>query len=127
MYGSVNGVIWIGNYAGGINKIDRAEEKFSVFKHEPNEQNTLYGSVVFAVYEDEATGNVWIGTDDAGLNVLNRKTGLYSHYYKDDPGNSGLGANQITAIMKDRSGSIWVAASAGLYRWDPIPKKNFDL
>lgn len=123
MYGSANGVIWIGNYAGGINKIDRAEEKFSVFKHEPNEQNTLYGSVVFAVYEDDASGNVWIGTDDAGLNVLNRSTGLYSHYYKDDPGNSGLGANQITAIMKDRSGSIWVAASAGLYRWDPIPKK----
>jgi ligand-binding sensor domain-containing protein/anti-sigma regulatory factor (Ser/Thr protein kinase) len=117
MYGGNDGVIWFGNYAGGINKLDRANEKFRIFKNEPNEKNTLFGNIVFSVFEDEETGRLWVGTDDAGLNAIDIKTGVYSHYANNTAG--GLKSNQITVIMKDSYGTLWCATSSGVYSWDP--------
>ncbi len=121
MYGGGDGVIWIGNYAGGINKLGRFNVKFRVFKNEPNEKNSLLGTIVFSILEDEETGSLWIGTEDGGVNVIDLQTGTYSHYTKGRA--EGLKSNQVTAFLKDRLGIIWVATSDGLYTWEASQKR----
>ncbi|WGQ10118.1 two-component regulator propeller domain-containing protein [Pedobacter gandavensis] len=53
-------------------------------------------------------GQIWIGTDHGGVNVLNKKTFKLSYllHKEDDP--KSIGQNSITCLYKDISGIIWV-------------------
>jgi ligand-binding sensor domain-containing protein/signal transduction histidine kinase len=54
---------------------------------------------------------LWIGTSDAGLVHLHQ--GRTDTYRQSD----GLSGDFITALMKDREGSVWVATDGGLDRF----------
>jgi hypothetical protein len=40
----------------------------------------LSDNTVSCIAEDPDNGNLWIGTNDGGLNYYNRKTGVFSYY-----------------------------------------------
>jgi ligand-binding sensor domain-containing protein len=70
--------------------------------------------MVNGIYEDRER-ILWIGAIDA-LNRVDRKTGQYTFYRTAGPGVSP----RPTAIIKDRSGFLWVGSdSRGLTRLDP--------
>jgi len=53
-------------------------------------------------------GNIWLGTDHGGLNVINKNT-LAVTQILNEPGNSNsLSQNSITSLLKDDNGIIWV-------------------
>ena len=114
------GIIWVGTTEGGINKIDRKENKFIHYKHDPFNSNSLSYSTIRSIYED-SDGTIWIGTLEGGLNHLDRRNNLY-HYYKYNPRiSSSLSDNTVTSIFRTRRGELWVGTWGG-----GLEKAEFD-
>lgn len=67
----------------------------------------LNSNLISGILQDPH-GQIWIGTDHGGVNVLNKKTFKVSYlvHKEDDP--KSIGQNSITYLYKDISGIIWV-------------------
>jgi signal transduction histidine kinase/DNA-binding NarL/FixJ family response regulator len=74
---------------------------------------------VISINEDK-TGNIWIGTDDGGLNCLNAATKSFTHYF-----NNEEKLPDLRILFVDSKGRVWVG-QAGLYLFDPA-KNSFSL
>lgn len=70
--------MWAGTYFGGINYYS---PKYSLFeKYYPdNSKESISGNAVREICE-YYLGNIWIGTEDFGLNKLNPKTGEITQF-----------------------------------------------
>jgi energy-coupling factor transport system substrate-specific component len=64
------------------------------------------------VLMSDSLGNIWVGTNDAGLMIMNGDE--ISTYDK----KSELDSNSIHAIMADNRAGVYVATSSGLYHVD---------
>src|SRR5687767_15626324 len=62
---------------------------------------TLFRSRASAIAED-ARGNLWIGTAGGGLNLLDRKTGRFHHYRRNDKDPNSLSDDAIYTLHVDR-------------------------
>ncbi|MCB0298068.1 MAG: hypothetical protein KDG51_23085, partial [Calditrichaeota bacterium] len=49
-----SGTLWLGTAGGGLNRFDRATERFTRFKHDPHHPNSLSADVVSALFEDRS-------------------------------------------------------------------------
>ena len=67
------GILWVSTFSGGINKHDINLPDFKLFRKHGFDEKRLRGNIVssFAQADD---GNVRVGTDGAGLHLLNLKT-----------------------------------------------------
>lgn len=70
------GGVWIGSYFGGINFSPVEYSTFDIFIQRVDIPNTLQGRRVRGIVED-AGGNLWVGTEDRGLNCYNPSTGIF--------------------------------------------------
>lgn len=110
IYQDRNGVMWFGNNGGGLFRYDRGVlRNITEEQHLGNEDFLKKkmpvdkpGSMarVFAINED-ADGNLWIGTVDAGVWKYDGKT--FTNYTTRD----GLAGSSVTVIYKDRKGALW--------------------
>ena len=67
---------------------------------------------------------LYIGTRSNGLNVLDLKTNRFSYYLHDPNDPTSIATNDITDIIKSKSGKLWMATyHRGVQRFDPIKKK----
>jgi ligand-binding sensor domain-containing protein len=75
--------------------------RYTVFRHEDNNPNSLGGVNIGSVYADN-TGKIWIGMSE-GLDEFNPTTGIFKHYrhLPNDPGSLGGGLS-VTPVLKDR-------------------------
>jgi len=94
------GVVWAGT-TKGLLRIDR--DSMTLFNHD----NGLMNDYVFVLMED-ATGELWVGTNGGGLFMLGG--GTFSSYTT----SNGLSTNIVTALTRDRAGRLLVGTSSGL-------------
>ncbi len=116
LYEDSQGNLWIGTgsflpyVSGGINKFDRKTETFIHYKYEPKKER--YSSVIVAIAED-ASGNLWIGTDH-GRCVFNKNTNMFMHrYYYDDSSALSLARNSINSVLIDSRDNVWFGSWGG--------------
>ena len=64
-----NGFLWFAT-ADGLNRYDG--HSFVIYRHDPGDSNTLSGSDVSTIAEDDE-GNLWVGTRSSGLNKIDLK------------------------------------------------------
>ena len=114
--------LWIGVYNGGLNKFDRQNDQFTVYKHDINIPNSLSNNNPRCIFRD-SSGTLWIGTDN-GLNKFNRDKGQFEYYKKKD----GLDGDTVYGILEDHAHRLWLSTEKGLSRFDPVNKefKNYD-
>lgn len=67
-----NGGVWVGTYFGGLNYISPNDSFFELFTHS-SAKDAIHGRIVSRFCED-SQGDIWIGTDDAGLHRFDLKT-----------------------------------------------------
>jgi ligand-binding sensor domain-containing protein len=110
------GNIWYGTQKG-LNKYDKQMKTFTVYTHDPANDNSLGHDNVSVVYVDKQ-GTMWVGTE-GGLDKVNLTTGTFTHY-KNQADNTGSLSNDIvTALLEDRNGVLWVGTKeGGLNRFD---------
>ena len=122
IYQDKAGILWFGNNGGGFYSYDgktlrNITEENNLGNYEFLKDRKLVdksGSLarVFAINEDES-GNIWIGTADAGVWKYDGKN-LSNYTVKD-----GLSGNSVTVIYKNKNGELlFVSNGESVQRFD---------
>ncbi|MEJ7741756.1 MAG: two-component regulator propeller domain-containing protein [Nocardioidaceae bacterium] len=72
------GMIWIGGTQGILNRFDQQTQGFTYYKNNPNDANSIMGSIINALFEDQK-GSLWIGMNE-GLDQMNHQSETFKHY-----------------------------------------------
>ena len=110
VYADRDGIIWIGNFGGGLDRYDPLTGVFSHYRHDAKDANSIGHDIVTAVFEDRDK-NLWVGTH-GGLDRLDRKTGKFTHYIYNEKDPASLSNNQVRAIYQDREGTLWIGTGS---------------
>jgi PAS domain S-box-containing protein len=114
-----NQQMWLATLLGLFRFDLRTEQFTGHFTHNPTDPNSLSSDRTFSLFEDQA-GLIWIGTENAGLNLLDPRQSQFT-YYRHDPDNpDSLGAARVTSLVGDASGLVWLGADTSLDRFDPV-------
>ncbi len=110
------GYLWIGHFHG-LDVYDPRTGSFAHYEHNPDDPDGLSGRVN-CIYRDRI-GVMWLGTFQGGVDRCDpyrQKFLLYRHVPGSDRSLSG---NQVSAILEDRRGDVWIGTDHGLDRLDP--------
>lgn len=105
-----SGKLWVGTRGKGLYHLTISDRQISYltgYVHE-NEENSIGDDFITTIYEDLA-GGFWIGTED-GLNYLDRRTKEFEVYKEVD----GQRLNQISGMLSDDLGNLWLANIKGV-------------
>jgi signal transduction histidine kinase/ligand-binding sensor domain-containing protein/ActR/RegA family two-component response regulator len=108
--------LWIGTYTG-LDEFDRQTGKFI---HYNNTAVTFIGNNSINSLGEDGEGNLWIGTENDGLVVLDT-AGNFHHYLHDDVDPSSPGTNSLYGIYRDSKKNMWVGSFSGgidFVNWD---------
>ena len=109
-----DGKLWGGNYASliAIDPQTKAIRSYDI------------GYPVRCILEDKFN-NLWIGTQEGGLLLFDRKAGRFSRFTTE----SGITGNTILRLLEDKNGNLWMSTYNGLSRFNYTTKtsRNFSL
>ena len=111
------GFMWFGTQ-DGLNKFDGYD--FKVYKHDPQNPNSLSNNVVRAIHESR-DGTLWIGTNGGGLNKLvlegtDRTEETFTLFKHDSQNPNSLSDNYVLSIHEDsrhRGEVLWIGTRYG--------------
>ncbi len=112
------GIIWIGTEIG-LNRFDAQSQKFTRFFHNTNPYNAFrHINSIKSIYEDQAE-SFWLGSYNI-LSSMNRPDGTYANY-----GQNQFDSiyNNLTTILENREGYLWIGTWEGLKRLDKRTNK----
>ncbi len=119
------GVLWLGTWGGGLNKMvpgksKNARPRFTRYAVDGDVPGAKALNNILAINEDR-TGRMWLGTEN-GLLKFDRETGTFTVYRADASNPDGLSDNYVRRIYKDRPGNLWFGTDGGgLGRLIPPP------
>jgi ligand-binding sensor domain-containing protein/signal transduction histidine kinase len=116
LFEDVEGNLWVGTRAGGLNRVRPA-----LFKTYGRKQG-LATDLVTAIAEGES-GQMWIGTDGDGVDRL--RDNAVEHFSREQ----GLTGGHVRALLLDRQKVLWVGSwPGGLFRLEGarfVPVRDF--
>lgn len=112
------GYMWFGT-KDGLNRFDG--QNFKVFRHVPNDKNSIGNSFIRSLYEDK-NKNLWIGTEK-GMYKYDHLMNTF-HFFDAKTSAGQYLDNSVNAITEDKSGNMWIACGNGLFYYN---KNNHQL
>lgn len=114
----------------GVFRVDSFSHKISHYS-ENSKTFRLNNNMVKTIIEAKK-GELWLGTDHGGINVINKLSKTITYLSSDDPKNESMPHNVVYSLYKDNEGIIWVGSHKqgvsyyhqGLLRFSHI-RKNF--
>src|SRR5690606_29026297 len=106
VYEAADGTLYIGTRGGGLN-IKRPGIKETLLL---NTQNGLSNNAVLALNKDPS-GNLWIGVDGEGIDMLETASGRIYHFPEDFENSPELNFGHVYSICIDAYGGIWLGTS----------------
>jgi ligand-binding sensor domain-containing protein/signal transduction histidine kinase/DNA-binding response OmpR family regulator len=110
-----NGNLWIGTEDAGLNKLNPKTGLFEHFKPTGSKTSISHSNIHGLLATDN---ELWIGTFEHGLDVMDINSSKVIRHYQVGPGPNQLKSNFIESILKTRSGEILIGSSYGLYRYN---------
>lgn len=115
------GYLWIGTEDAGLNRFDTATKQFTSFQPTGKADGISYTNIHGIL----ATGNeLWIGTFEHGLDVMDIRSGKVIRHYSKGAGPDSLKSNFIYCIYQSPAGEIIIGTTIGAYRYNRS-KDNF--
>ncbi|RZM23856.1 MAG: sensor histidine kinase, partial [Pedobacter sp.] len=107
------GSVWATTYFGGINYCDPQNAFFEKFF--PNTPGgSLKGSAVREIIQGRTVNELFIGTEDAGLNKFDLSTRRFTHF-NSGPGPEEISSTNIHGLLLDGS-NLWIGTfNQGIY------------
>lgn len=90
-----NGLLWAST-VNGLNRLDQHTNKFTSFKHDAGNPNSLPGDIIISMKLD-SQGELWIAAYDAGLIKYNSLENKFERYT----------ADALWTVYEDNSGILW--------------------
>ncbi|WP_158858871.1 hybrid sensor histidine kinase/response regulator transcription factor [Lunatibacter salilacus] len=106
--------IWIGTLRGGLNLFDKKTDQITHYLI--GDDGVPINNEYITAFEEDEKGNLWVG-GGYGIDVINLSSGYFRYYSGLDP-ETGLVGNNISEILRDSQGVIWVTTSEGLNYFD---------
>jgi len=105
-------VLWIGGPGNGVFRFDMRTKKFTSYRHDPRDPNSLSDNIVQSIITDRS-GTIWVGTYNNGVNKFNPGAVNFTNL-KNEPGiSSSLSPGTVWGIYEDRYRNLWVSTQAG--------------
>lgn len=101
-----NHQLWIGTEGGGLNSYKPGTRRFSIYRNNLTDTNTLGSDLVKVIYADKQ-GLIWTGTHGGGLNVFDPVHRQFKQYLHDRNEVSSVGS-EVSSILEDGEGRLWV-------------------
>jgi len=109
-----SGRLWFGTVGAGLNSMNRATGKFTVFRHKLSDPHSLSHDTIQKIFVDHK-GSVWAGTED-GLDEFDEASQSFRTY----KAGRALFDSRVHDIAEDATGSLWIATQGtGLLRFTP--------
>jgi signal transduction histidine kinase/DNA-binding response OmpR family regulator len=110
------GTTWIGTILGFAKietpNIFTTNPKITLFKNNPKNKNSINNNHVLTFIDDPSNHHLlWIGTKGGGLNLFNKKTGIFTHITT----SQGLCNDVVYGLLDDDNGNIWGSTNNGLF------------
>ncbi len=107
--------IWVGTNSG-LNYLNLRSGKSTRFRYDENKKGTLRNDRIFSLLKD-SRGNLWVGTDGGGLNLLERGGTEFKTFTS--LGNEPVPGESIVSIAEDNAQNIWIGTPNGLFVMEP--------
>ena len=104
IYQDRNGFVWVAT-EDGLNRYDGA--KFTIYKHEPNNEHSLGHSFVRTVFED-SKGHLLVGTY-IGIQMYDPATDHFTPLARWE--NGEIFESNIGSIIERKNGEIWISGN----------------
>ena len=121
-----DGNLWIGTDKG-LNKLNKDRTIFTAYFHDPGDPYSLSSNTIIGLQIDKA-GILWAAAKNgsspeaawgAKLNKANLNTKAFGLSRNNAHDSNSLSDNQVTAIVEDSAGIIWIGThEGGLNKWD---------
>ncbi len=102
---------WYGHRGIGLASFHPESHKFTYYPIDKHGKGTS-GSFITSFLEVDST-TIFIGIDQNGINVLDKRTNSFSYITDKDPTYGKLTSNGIYSLYKDNEDIIWVGTSRG--------------
>lgn len=106
-----NGNMWIGT-STGLNYVKPEGEPIKLLRKNGSKTESL-GHDRIGSLSESSDGNIWVGTDGAGLDLYNPITGKIKHYRHQNYNLSSLSNDYIISLLEDKRKRIWVGTYQG--------------
>ena len=119
IFEDASGILWVGTNGNGISKVDRSRLSFRFLGPElPQEYRPGTGKVHVMMRHDPR-GDLYIGLQNGGLNVMDRESGRIRQYLPNphDPGAISNGI--VNGLLAEPEGTVLVSTHGGINRYYP--------
>ncbi|WP_083631418.1 hybrid sensor histidine kinase/response regulator [Labilibacter marinus] len=102
-------ILWVGTSRGGVNYYNPKENRFFKIEKSPTIYyptiNYYLSAGMASCFHEDSRGDIWIGTDGGGVNLMDGKTGQIKVFTSR---NSNLSSNTVRSISEDSEGNIFI-------------------
>ncbi len=109
------GNIWIGTEDAGLMKFDNQTKFFSSLSGDNSQLNIGSKNIQGLLVDND---DLWIGTYDDGIYILNIPAQKITNHFKFNKEGSDLKTNSIITLLKTTDGTIYAGSDIGLYRFN---------
>lgn len=108
------GNLWIGTEDAGLNRLNPQTEIFKNYASVKNKGPIAHYNIHGLLARND---ELWIGTFEHGLDVINIKTGKLIKHYGSGKNGEGLRSDFILYIFEAKNKDLYVLTSAGIHRF----------
>ncbi|HQF42565.1 MAG TPA: two-component regulator propeller domain-containing protein [Ignavibacteriaceae bacterium] len=110
-----DGKLWVATYNSGLKVYSAINQnwknprkKISTFRFDPKNTKSISSDKITVLSKAE-DGNVWIGTENDGLNFFDKKRNSFIRYLNNPNNLNSIGSNQITSLFYDNGKDLlWI-------------------
>lgn len=117
------GALWIGTEDAGLNKLNTQNKLFTPFQPTGKSTGISYSNIHGLLVKNK---ELWIGTFEHGIDIMNIQTGRVIKHYPDSNSSKTLKSTFVVTILQTTKGKIYIGTRLGLYRFNE-ETKGFDL
>ena len=119
--------IWIGTFAGGVNRYNKDKNVFTHLLYLDSLGNQGGDSVFWCTWEDK-DGSLLLGKENGGIIRYFPKNGSFEavpFYTSTSKGKLDYNSKiSVRQIFQDNQDVLWAATSKGLMKYDYLPQRN---
>ena len=114
-----SGTVWVATW-GGLHRFDRENERFEVYRHDPDDpdslsHNTIYHMIVDSG-DDPRGGALWLATTGGGLEYFDIASERFVHHLADEGRADSLCSDSVRMLHQGGDGTLWAGTDSGLAR-----------
>jgi signal transduction histidine kinase/ligand-binding sensor domain-containing protein/CheY-like chemotaxis protein len=112
LFEDADGVLWFAS-TNGIYRLDQEKDEFINYQF-----NRIKGKskvlVVSAGICEDLHKDLWIRTDNMGLQKFNKQSGQFTEYKYNSKNKNSISSDLILSILPDKEDNLWIYTSSGL-------------